>query len=149
MYKRVFTLLAGVLAGVMLLSACGSDVPDVSSTSGDGSLSLEPSISTMAPVDPIPLVRVQGAPLAMESLRRRGVDPSRATVALRGERADRDMGRAAALLCPKVRRLVVSAPRGGPELALWLRREFGVPILPPEEAGVLMVRVPVAVLLTS
>jgi len=55
MYKRVFTLLAGVLAGVMLLSACGSDVPDVSSTSGDGSLSLEPSISTMAPVDPIPL----------------------------------------------------------------------------------------------
>lgn len=56
MYKRVSCLLAGVLAAVMLLSACGSDVvPDASSVSGDGSLSLEPSVSTIAPVDPIPL----------------------------------------------------------------------------------------------
>ncbi|MBE6972261.1 MAG: DUF3048 domain-containing protein [Ruminococcaceae bacterium] len=56
MYKRVSCLLAGVLAAVMLLSACGSDAPPTaSSSSGDGSLSLEPSVSTMAPVDPIPL----------------------------------------------------------------------------------------------
>ena len=56
MYKRVSCLLAGVLAAVMLLSACGSHVPpDASSSAGDGSLSLEPSVSTMAPVDPTPL----------------------------------------------------------------------------------------------
>ena len=30
---------------------------------------------------------------------------------------------------------MVDAPRGGTELAAWLRREFGVPILPPGEAG--------------
>jgi len=55
MYKRISCLLAGVLAAVMLLSACGSHVPDASSAPGDGSLSLEPSVSVMAPVDPIPL----------------------------------------------------------------------------------------------
>ena len=56
MYKRISSLLAGVLATVMLLSACGPDTPDASSSSGDGSLSLEPSISTLAPVvDPVPL----------------------------------------------------------------------------------------------
>lgn len=56
MYKRISCLLAGVLATVMLLSACGPSVPpDASSASGDGSLSLEPSVSTMAPVDPVPL----------------------------------------------------------------------------------------------
>ena len=56
MYKRISSLLAGVLATVMLLSACGPDTPDASSSSGDSSLSLEPSISTLAPVvDPVPL----------------------------------------------------------------------------------------------
>jgi len=56
MYKRVSCLLAGVLACIMLLSACGSDVPPDASSSGDGSLSLEPSVSVLAPVvDPEPL----------------------------------------------------------------------------------------------
>ena len=45
------------------------------------------------------------------------------------------MARAAALLCPKVRRLVVDAPQGGQELAEWLRMEFGIPILPPDQPG--------------
>jgi len=55
MYKRVSRLLAGILACAML-SACGSDVPGPSSASGDGSLSLEPSVSVLAPVvEPKPL----------------------------------------------------------------------------------------------
>jgi len=61
--------------------------------------------------------------------------PERATVALRGVRADRDMERAAVRLCRQVRHLVISAPEGGPELAHWLRRQYGMPILPPEEGA--------------
>lgn len=86
-------------------------------------------------VDPENFVRAQSVPLALEALARQGVAPDRATVALRGVRADREMARTAAELCAKVRRLVVDAPRGGEELAQWLRREFGVPILPAKEVG--------------
>lgn len=87
------------------------------------------------PVDPGPFLRAQSAPLALGALERRGLAPDRATVALRGLRADREMARAAAELCPRVRHLIISAPRGGQELALWLRSEFGIPILPEEELG--------------
>ena len=87
----------------------------------------------LRPVEVEPFVRAQSAPLALELLDRRDVPPDRATVALRGLRADRDMALTAAALCRQVRRLVVDAPRGGEELAGWLRREFGVPILPPGE----------------
>ncbi len=86
-------------------------------------------------VDPELFVRAQSVPLTLEVLERRGLAPDRATVALRGLRADREMARTAAELCSRVRRLVVDAPRGGQELAQWLRREFGMPILPPGELG--------------
>ena len=89
----------------------------------------------LRPVEPERFVRAQAAPLALAALERRDVPPGRATVALRGGRADRDMARTAAALCPLVRRLVIDAPRGGEELALWLRREFGVPVLPGGERG--------------
>lgn len=89
----------------------------------------------LRPVEPDPLVRALSAPLALKALDRQGVAPDRATVALRGLRADRDMLRTAVQLCPKVRRLVVDAPQGGRELAAWLRKEFGIPILPEGEAG--------------
>jgi hypothetical protein len=45
------------------------------------------------------------------------------------------MLRVAQALCPQVRRLVIAAPQGGEELALRLRQEFGIPVLPPEEGG--------------
>lgn len=86
-------------------------------------------------VDPVSFLRAQSLPLTLGALERQGTAPDRATVALRGLRADREMTRAAAQLCPRVRRLVISAPRGGRELANWLRWEFGVPILPEEEPG--------------
>lgn len=53
MNKRMFPLLAGMLAALMLLSACGGDAPASSSSPPD--LSLEPAISTLAPVVPEPL----------------------------------------------------------------------------------------------
>ena len=89
----------------------------------------------LRPVEVEGFVRAQSVPLALALLERRGISPDRATVALRGRRADRNMVRTAAELCPRVRHLVVDAPQGGEELAQWLRREFGVPILPPGEVG--------------
>lgn len=86
-------------------------------------------------VDPEPFVRAQSVPLALELLERQGLAPERATVALRGLRADRDLLRTAEALCPKVRSLIIDAPRGGRELARRLRREYGVPILPEGERG--------------
>lgn len=87
----------------------------------------------LRPVEAEAFVRAQSVPLTLELLERRDIPPDRAAVALRGLRADRDMARTAAALCRQVRSLVVDAPRGGEELAGWLRREFGVPILPPGE----------------
>lgn len=89
----------------------------------------------LRPVSPEPFVRIQSVPLALAALERQGLAPDRATVALRGLRADRDMVRSAEALCRRVRRLVVDAPGGGRELALWLREEFGMPVLPPGEPG--------------
>lgn len=54
MNKRIFSLLAGVLACLTLLSACGGKTPAVSS-SAPGDLSLEPAVSALAPVEPAPL----------------------------------------------------------------------------------------------
>lgn len=87
----------------------------------------------LRPVEPEGFVRAQSVPLTLKLLERRGMAPDRAVVALRGLRADWDMARTAARLCQRVRGLVVDAPRGGEELASWLRWEFGIPVLPPGE----------------
>ena len=95
----------------------------------------------LRPVDPGAFLRAQAAPLAASLLERQGLAPDRATVALRGRRADGEMLRAAMSLCPRVRRLTISAPQGGEELAAWLRREYGLPILPadaPAQAALLL-----------
>lgn len=89
----------------------------------------------LRPVDPEPFVRAQAVPLVLAALERQGLSPGQAAVALRGLRADRDMARAAEQLCPQVRTLIIDAPRGGPELAARLRREFGMAVLPPRELG--------------
>lgn len=83
-------------------------------------------------VEPAPFLRSQAPGLALAGLRRRDVNPERATIALSGTRTDMDMFRTAAALCPKVRRLVIAAP-GGEHLAHRLRADFGVPVLPPDE----------------
>lgn len=89
----------------------------------------------LRPVETEPLVQAQSAPLALGSLKHRGLAPDRATVALRGSRADRAVRQAAVELCPRVRNLVIDVPRGGRELAQWLRWEFGMPVLPREMPG--------------
>ena len=89
----------------------------------------------LKPVDPAPLLRVWSLRLTVAALERQGLTPDRAVVALRGLRADGEMARVAVRLCPRVRYLVIRAPRGGEELARWLRREFGIPVLPPGETS--------------
>lgn len=94
----------------------------------------------LIPVCPAPLVRYKAGETGLAALERLGASPDRSTVALRAGRADRDMVRAACALCPHVRNLIIDAPRGGRELAAWLRREFGIPILPPGEQGTVALR---------
>lgn len=81
-------------------------------------------------VDPVPFLRFYAPQIVLAALNRQGIAPNTATVALRGKRVDRDMARAAQLLCPLVRQVAVSAPQGGEELARWLRREYGLPVQP-------------------
>ena len=83
-------------------------------------------------VDPTPFLHFCAPELAVQGLMRRDVDPIGATVAISGNRADGDMFRAAVRLCPRVRRLVIAVP-GGERLALRLREEFGIPVLPPAQ----------------
>lgn len=80
-------------------------------------------------VDPAPLCQALAAPLALAALARMGLEPGRATVELRGARVGRSFFQAAQALCPAVRRLVITAPTGGEELAAYLRSEYGVPVL--------------------
>lgn len=94
----------------------------------------------LCPVDPGRFLREQAPELANAWLERRGMAPDRATVSLSGQRADGEMFRAAARLCPRVRRLVVDVEAGGEELARQLRWEFGLPILPAGERADLELR---------
>lgn len=69
------------------------------------------------PVEPLPLYRAMAGELALAALDQAGKAPGRAGIALRGERVDADLVRAARLLCPRVRTLVIQVPRGGEQLA--------------------------------
>lgn len=91
--------------------------------------------SGLSPVNPEPLVRHQGARLALEGLRRDGIPPERAVVSLWGGRVDWTMERAAVLLCARVRHISISVPDGGEELAVFLHRRYGVPVLPAGEGA--------------
>lgn len=59
----------------------------------------------------------------------KGLDPKQTVLCLRGEQKNPCVARAARLLCPIVRNLVIDAP-GGETLTAALRQEFGLPVLP-------------------
>ena len=87
----------------------------------------------LRPVDPGAL-RTALVPLwTGHVLAQMGIPPEQATVALTGPRETQAMVRAARALCPLVRSLVICVPGEG-ELAHQLRREFGIPVLPPRSA---------------
>ncbi len=94
----------------------------------------------LRPVDPTPFLQAQSVPLALGALERQGIAPDRATVSLRGPRAGLEMRRTAAELSRRVKSLSVWAPNGGEELADWLRWEYGIPVLPPDEEAQAVLR---------
>ena len=90
---------------------------------------------SISPVDTTPLLRALSAPLALVALADLGIDPAQATVTLLGRDGDRDIARTAQALCPQVRHLVLSSQG----LADWLRREYGIPVLPPDSPSQLTI----------
>lgn len=87
------------------------------------------------PVDTSHFLRTQALPLTLAALEQQGCSSARATVVLHGERAGEDMAQVALQLSKQVRQLVINAPKGGEQLAKWLRWELGLPILPAHEQG--------------
>lgn len=87
----------------------------------------------LLPVEPLPLYRAMAGELALAVLHRAGKEAGRAGIALRGERVDAELARAARLLCPRVRTLIIQVPRGGEQLARELYWEFGAAVSPEGE----------------
>lgn len=83
-------------------------------------------------VDPEPMCQAVAAELALAALERDGCPLQRAVVALRGGRVSRPFFQTAVALCARVRGVAVYAPAGGAELADYLRREYGLPVLERE-----------------
>jgi hypothetical protein len=83
----------------------------------------------LAPVEAGVLCTALAAPLALAYLQLHNIPPEQAEVDLRGSRVTMELERAARALCPAVRRVTVSAPRGGAELTRALLREYGMPEL--------------------
>ncbi|MPM68302.1 hypothetical protein SDC9_115233 [bioreactor metagenome] len=81
------------------------------------------------PVEPWEFLQSHAADLTLAALRARGIAPSRAAVELAGLRVTAPLRRCAIDLCPRVRRLMVSAGPGGVELSGYLRREYGLALV--------------------
>lgn len=84
-------------------------------------------------VDPEPMCQAMAGELALAALERAGYPLQQAVVALRGGRVSRPFFQTAVALCARVRGVVVYAPAGGAELADYLRREYGLPVLEREK----------------
>lgn len=79
-------------------------------------------------VELLPLYRALADRMVLEVLKGRGVEARDASVALAGERVDADLARAAYLLCPKIRTLLLEVGDGGERLAMELYRTFGAAV---------------------
>ena len=84
-------------------------------------------------VDPDPMCQAMAGELALTALERDGCPLERTVVALRGGRVSQPFFQTAVTLCARVRGVVVYAPAGGGELADYLRREYGLPVLEREK----------------
>lgn len=88
----------------------------------------------LRPVETEAFCQTLAVPLALAWLRRAGVRPTRACLALSGPRVGRPLFVAAEALCPRVRLLTVDVPGEREALAAWLWREFGAAVLSPAAA---------------
>ena len=87
-------------------------------------------LTTLRPVDTLPLRRAFADVLALGALKAEGVSPRLGRVALSAPRLCPELERAAQRLCPLVRGLVIDAP-GGADYARYLHAEYGLPVSPP------------------
>lgn len=87
---------------------------------------LEPGIN---PVITRPLWQQMAAPLAVTAIAAAGAQPERTVVALRSEQVTQPVFHTCCRLMGAVRALSLSVPGGGEELAWWLERHYGVPVL--------------------
>ena len=76
------------------------------------------------------LCRAAAAPLALTALELRGWTAQRAVVTLAGRRVNAPLVCAAETLAKRVSGLHIAVPDGGMELAEYLRKEYGLPIVP-------------------
>lgn len=89
----------------------------------------------LRPIDPLPFLRFHADRLVIAALKRQGREPEKSVVALRAAGTDRDVVRAADRLCPAVRELCISVPKGGDDLRRHLHWEYGA-ALGPDRPGV-------------
>ena len=80
------------------------------------------------PIDTLPLRRALAAPLTRRRLESGGFQPTRAVVAISGERAIREVTECAKALALSYRYVLLSA-RGAESFARDLRREYGISLL--------------------
>ncbi len=80
------------------------------------------------PIDTLPLRRALAAPLTRRRLESGGFQPTRAVVAISGERAVREVTECAKALALSYRYVLLSA-RGAESFARDLRREYGISLL--------------------
>lgn len=81
------------------------------------------------PVDTLPLRRALAGPLTRRRLEEMGLSPTRAVVAVSGDRASRETAETAKALALSYRYVLLSVRGGGEEFARSLRREFGISLL--------------------
>lgn len=82
-------------------------------------------------VEPEGLCQEAAPALVLALLARWGHAPARAAVCLSGSCALGPVQAAALALAPLVGRLIIDCPARGGELARWLRREYGLPLVEP------------------
>lgn len=85
----------------------------------------------LRPVEPESLCQEAAPALLLALLARRGLPPARAAVCLCAGCAAGPVQSAALALAPRVGRLVIDCPLRGGELARWLNREYGLPLVEP------------------
>ena len=88
-------------------------------------------LTLVRPVDPMPLYRAVADLLVLDILKRRGISPGEARVALAGPRLCPELCAAAERLCRNVRELRIDVPgEEAGDFMRHLRYEFGVPVVP-------------------
>lgn len=87
----------------------------------------------ISPVNSISFLRKFSGDFLVFALKKRGYDPGKCAVALRGTRVGRDMIEAADRLVFQVRDICISAPHGGESLQNLLRQEWGLAVHPDGE----------------